>query len=42
MSANACVADVTEATNDGTLEQDKLTRRPSANNTILLPSGNMT
>jgi hypothetical protein len=37
-----CVAAVMDTTKDGRLEQLKLTKRPSANKTIRLPSGQIT
>ena len=39
INANAWVHVVMETTNDGTDEQDRLTRRPSANKTIRFPFG---
>lgn len=39
ISANAWVADVIDTTKLGILEHDKLTKRPSANKIIRLPSG---
>lgn len=41
ISANACVADVTDTTNDGILEHDKFTKRPSANKISRFPSGHI-
>ena len=41
MSASAWVHVVMETTKEGTDEQDKLTRRPSANRTIRFPVGQM-
>jgi hypothetical protein len=41
MSARAWVAVVMDTTKLGTDEQDRLTLRPSANRTILLPLGQM-
>ena len=41
INASACVHVVMETTNDGTDEQDRLTRLPSANKTILFPFGHI-
>lgn len=39
INASAWVADVTDTTNDGILEHDRFTNRPSAKRIIRLPSG---
>ena len=41
INASACVHVVMETTNDGTDEQDRLTRLPSANKTILFRFGHI-